>query len=70
MPTIMSYRTKLNYSYAVPLNKGGFRGLCFSVAIPHFHEDKLTTPLPPFLRGILYAIHRVARLNKMKILYN
>ena len=30
----------------------------------------LQPPSPPFLRGILYAIHRITRLFKMKILYN
>jgi len=32
-----------------------------------FFLGYFTTPLPPFLRGILYAIHRITRLNKMKI---
>jgi len=41
--------------------------LCFFWAVPRFHEDKFTTPWPPFLRGIVYAIHRITRLNKMKI---
>ena len=27
----------------------------------------VTTPWPPFLRGILYAIHRITHLNKMKL---
>ena len=31
----------------VPLRKGGFRGLCFFWAIPHFHEDEFTTPSVP-----------------------
>ena len=39
----------------------------FFLGYPRFHEDKFTTPSPPFLRGILYAIHRITRMNKMKI---
>jgi len=39
----------------------------WAIPVPRFHEDKFTTPLPPLLRGILYAIHRITRLNKMKI---
>jgi len=30
----------------------GIEGVVFLWAIPHFHEDKVTTPQPPFLRGI------------------
>ncbi len=53
------------------------QGVVFFWAIPHFHENKFTTPLPPLLRGILretpllrgiiYAIHCITRLSKMKI---
>jgi len=45
-----------------------------------FFLGYFTTPSPPFLRGILYAIHRITRLsacgdaqaglNKIKILYD
>ena len=52
----------------VPLRKGGFRGLCFSPAIPHFHEDKFTTPSPPLLRGILMETH-VIRVTLRFVLF-
>jgi len=32
-----------------------------------FFPGYFTTPAPPFLRGILYAIYRITHLNKMKI---
>ena len=32
-----------------------------------FFPGYFTTPSPPFLRGILYAIYRITHLNKMKI---
>src|SRR3990170_5964912 len=35
-----------------PLAKGESGG-CIFLGYPRFHEDKFTTPLPPFLRGIL-----------------
>jgi len=45
--------------------------LCFFLGLfPVFTRTSLQPPLPPFLRGISYAIHRMTRLNKMKTLYN
>ena len=59
---------------SVPLNKGGYRGLCFFWAIPRYPfprgQDFTTLPPPVPLRrgtgggrGILYAIHRITRLS-------
>src|SRR3989304_10166190 len=64
------FKPKNNLFQAIPfkspLAKGDSGGCVFFRAIPRFHEDKLTTPSPPFLRGTLYAIHRITRINKMK----
>ena len=41
----------LNYSYAVPLNKGGFWGLCFSGVITSTSSVQVYNPLAPFPKG-------------------
>src|SRR3990167_3354884 len=62
------------------LTKGNSGGCVFSGLSP-FSRGQVYNPLCPpllrgiwglfpFLRGILYAIHRITRLNKMKILYD
>ena len=50
----------------IPIRKArGIEGVVFFRAIPHFHEDKVTTPKPPFLRGIFCL--PLTHINKMKI---
>src|SRR3990167_9531146 len=63
----------LNYSFKSPLKKWDFvvssverfRGLCFSVVIPHFHEDKFTTPFAPFSKGDFYAVQQGRQIQKV-----
>ena len=57
-----------------PLTKGD-KGGCVFLGYPRspfsrgqVSRGQVYNPQPPFLRGILYAIHRITRLNKMKIL--
>jgi len=40
----------------------------FFSAIPHFHEDKFTTPFAPFSKGDSYIAYiMMSLINKMKI---
>ena len=59
-----------------PLIKGDSGGCVFPGLLLRQAQYRFTTPQPPFrstersrrsLRGILYALHRITRLNKMKI---
>jgi len=50
-----------------PLAKGESGG-CVFLGYPRFHEDKFTTSLPPFLRGILYKLKNRIPQSKIKLL--